>query len=79
MIVEEWWDTIAHNTFYEYDDAAEREEDIERVLRFGRGGDGDGMAHAGVPVAAGPKPPARTGHDAKPLSIEGSGDESHRY
>jgi hypothetical protein len=35
LIVQEWWDVTAHNTFYGYDDEPERAADIARVLRFG--------------------------------------------
>lgn len=54
-------------TLYEYDSKEEFQEDIRRVERFpGNGGDDSG---SGVPAFVGPKPPARTAFEAKPLPM----------
>ena len=51
-------------TVFDYDTPAEREEDIELVLRL-RGD--DGSAGAGVPAVLGPAPPGRSAANAEPL------------
>ena len=67
LVVQEWWDTTARNTFYEYDYEEERAEDIARVGRFGRGDSRGRTTGAGVPAFVGPKSPILTARDAKPL------------
>jgi hypothetical protein len=64
LIVQEWWDVTAHNTFYGYDNEPERAADLARVLRFGRDG-GDYVAGIGAVVE--PPPPVRTAPNAQPL------------